>query len=769
MSDDQSPEAEALSLVPEALAPALNDRISQRRRLPEFQESPVPPQVDPPVAESEIQQRMGIFLSQIQQTRRTLEQLRQRLRKFKRRLDPAFLAGAVFGTLVLAFAIVELIVSTKSTAYVGKYYHPLESRGRITAILFIAILVVMASLIAWRYLRRDSQTARQIADVTKNEIALRGELEKRLNFEVDRLLRLDANERGERKGVLVLTPQAPDLVELETAEATNTPDISRLRELVVNASTSAFAIAGTRGIGKTTLIRALTSDRALFNVAAVVPAPVHYDPDALLRRIHSDLAQAILTRYGAEDVLVQLQQSVEQRIRIRRFLIAITAFFAGFFLFALNLLNLPFIHNIGAGGTIGILLIFVAYITIMSLGYGRNSRNNRKSDDVVRNAVEALESLRWSTEATQTAKSSFSAAKIFVGLEDTDSSTRKERDWSRPERIADLVSFLRRHLTLARESTDIRSDVHRIAIAVDELDKISDTDEILNTINSLKDLFRIPDVHFLVSVSSDAMTRFALRGVVSRDAFDSSFDAVIELHRLTAEEAHRILSGRAIGFPRSLSAISHAWSGGLPRDLIRVARRCVELRRNTETTSIDQLAASIIAEDLAQALIALRITDNANDDDHGAVPSKLTPLITDLTRHREALFTTTELGELLRQHANICDHLDQSVHAATTKLLVSGGLTLSFAAGLTRGNNAADERETFALADELAKVNALQSGPLGEALAAAREVLEHMRRIGIPVIVDLSVLMNSNAVSVNRNRNGQGGMISVMRRFIWSE
>jgi hypothetical protein len=215
------------------------------------------------------------------------------------------------------------------------------------------------------------------------------------------------------------------------------------------------------------------------------------------------------------------------------------------------------------------------------------------------------------------------------------------------------------------------------------------------------------------------------------------------LHRLTAEEAHKILSGRAIGFPRSLSAISHAWSGGLPRDLIRVARRCVELRRNTETTSIDRLAASIIAEDIAQAFIALRVTDNANADSRGSAPSRLTPLIADLTRHRAALFTTSELGELLRQHANICEDLDPSIGPAVTKLLVSAALTLSFVAGLAQGDNTADAQETFALADELAKVNALQNEPLGEVLAAAQETLEHMRRARIPVTVDLSLLMNA--------------------------
>ena len=42
-----------------------------------------------------------------------------------------------------------------------------------------------------------------------------------------------------------------------------------------------------------------------------------------------------------------------------------------------------------------------------------------------------------------------------------------------------------------------------------------------------------------------------LRELVSRDAFDSSFDAVIELRRLTCWESHNLLSERAIGWYQS--------------------------------------------------------------------------------------------------------------------------------------------------------------------------------------------------------------------------
>ena len=70
-------------------------------------------------------------------------------------------------------------------------------------------------------------------------------------------------------------------------------------------------------------------------------------------------------------------------------------------------------------------------------------------------------------------------------------------------------------------------------IGIDELDKISDGNKAIELINNLKDLFHVRDTHFIVSVSEDALTSFALRGVPVRDAFDSSFDKILRMKPFT--------------------------------------------------------------------------------------------------------------------------------------------------------------------------------------------------------------------------------------------
>jgi hypothetical protein len=133
-------------------------------------------------------------------------------------------------------------------------------------------------------------------------------------------------------------------------------------------------------------------------------------------------------------------------------------------------------------------------------------------------------------------------------------------------------------------------------IAIDELDKLSEASDLVEVINDMKDLFHIEGVHFLVSVSTDALDNFASRGVPTRDAFDSAFDTIFSMNRMLPEESIRILQARSTGFPVPLALFCHAWVGGLPRDLLRTARSCVETYR---TLGVGERRTDVIAREVA--------------------------------------------------------------------------------------------------------------------------------------------------------------------------
>jgi len=90
-------------------------------------------------------------------------------------------------------------------------------------------------------------------------------------------------------------------------------------------------------------------------------------------------------------------------------------------------------------------------------------------------------------------------------------------------------------------------------------------------------IFSIPHCLYLVSVSDDALAAFEQRAFVARTAFDNAFDEVVQAGYLDFEAASSLLRSRVAGLPRSLIALCHALSGGLPRDLIRATRSLIDL------------------------------------------------------------------------------------------------------------------------------------------------------------------------------------------------
>jgi hypothetical protein len=283
------------SLLPEISASYLTDRINERRQLSEFRECAVRPDLDAEQAEAAIGARRRARLAEIMEMRTVLQQLEWKLRRLRNIVNPLLILAGVVSIALIAYGCIDLS-SPRARSYLDNNAKVLEPRSRALAAVLIGITGIAIALWTWRSLPGDFRTAREIKKTRDNVVADTNELNALLDQEVDRLLRLDANAKGEEQGSLALTPEAPGLVEFESVVPVETPDITRLHDLVFHASTSAFALAGPRGIGKTTLIKALTADQKLFDLASVVPAPVKYDPDALLRRIHADVARASIDK-----------------------------------------------------------------------------------------------------------------------------------------------------------------------------------------------------------------------------------------------------------------------------------------------------------------------------------------------------------------------------------------------------------------------------------------------------------------------------------------
>jgi hypothetical protein len=173
--------------------------------------------------------------------------------------------------------------------------------------------------------------------------------------------------------------------------------------------------------------------------------------------------------------------------------------------------------------------------------------------------------------------------------------TRRQRTY--PQIVDDLRIFLSH-----------ASASGRVFIGIDELDKIESAGTAQVFLNDLKALFGVDRCFFLISVSEDALGGFQRRALGFRNVFDSSFDDILRVPYLTVADSMQLLERRIIGLPSLFSLLCHCLSGGLPRDLIRVARNIVELDTNMLTsTDVSSVCVALVQQELAANAEAVAI------------------------------------------------------------------------------------------------------------------------------------------------------------------
>jgi hypothetical protein len=413
------------------------------------------------------------------------------------------------------------------------------------------------------------------------------------------------NSRLERDGILAMATRAPRLVELDTSEIRPSRPLNYLRSFINDHDSSAIGIAGYRGAGKSTVMRALVADRDLTHHSVYIATPVAYNETDFVRHILLEVAQ----RIANEDVDFWDRRQVDgpRRARLGTFGLVLSvgvALFLADFLPAVSV-------SVTALRVLGIAAIgygtFGLFYSLLVSTRTRRVHRHRFGDRLRGHARQILDDLHWETETSHKTKNILKLA-TFGDLEDEAGVSRRQRTMSRIDYTSQLRMLLRNFSTQGARS--------RFVICIDELDKLPSSELLVSAVNNLKDLFHIQGVHFVVSVSIDALRAFERRGLPHRDAFDSAFDTVIDVDRLTLAESTDIIASRATEFPSELARYCHAWSGGLPRDLLRAARKCIELQRASESSlGVSELVQELVESDLATLFDGL-LESHATQDDH---------------------------------------------------------------------------------------------------------------------------------------------------------
>nr|ADK54849.1 hypothetical protein [uncultured soil bacterium] len=454
--------------------------------------------------------------------------------------------------------------------------------------VFVVLCVVIGRFARWRIIGWRAQSGFMDEAFHAYQAWLASEVRGFVSQAINELL-------GPR-GVVAFPTYAPRLIELDTSTIAPSATVNQVKEFIEGHESSAIGLAGNRGSGKSTVLRALTQAPELSPFVTIVTSPVKYDAGEFLRRLLHAVAGTINLRANADDD--EGDDDVRRHGRRGR-LKAILSGLAGVAGLAIVLIKTlpvqPMLSRIDPVFVLGCALLAAALAGMFGMLAGRMSGSRTTSlPPDVRRARELIHMLQWEVEQGTNLKTTVKVHNVF----DT-SAENTRKDKSRTLSHAELVVALHELLHLFVQHNYPKK---RLVVCIDELDKLDQPEHLVSVVNELKDVFHIRGVHFVVTVSTDALSSFESRGLADRDAFDSAFDTVVSTRWLTVDESINVIGSRAAGFAGEIAKFCHAWSGGLVRDLLRAARKAVELQKAADRAlTVSEIVSGLVLDDLCSA------------------------------------------------------------------------------------------------------------------------------------------------------------------------
>ncbi|MEQ4725836.1 hypothetical protein [Nonomuraea sp. B19D2] len=405
----------------------------------------------------------------------------------------------------------------------------------------------------------------------------------------------------------------------------------------------AIGIAGPRGSGKTTLLEAQRS--GLFLEAGVSPpisimesVPVEYEAREFALHLYGRLCRAVIeyadrkqpARANADSsyllpktfqrlttwspLILGIGFAATWLLQSNSSLLAETAqFFTG-----VRDVVMPFIaaNWLAFAGSCLIAATIVYALRDRHRAQTASLRvNNSRVEDIAslrRFAESKLDEVTFQQKYT----SGWSGKlKLPLGAE---ASRTRSVEWAKqgktyPEILHDFREFVTTALAVLKAVPNLPAT--SIVIVIDELDKIPSIDKAQQFTDEIKGLFvtEAPGCLFLVSVSNEALAAFEQRGLPVRDAFDSAFDAVVRIRYLNLTDTMALLRGRVVGLSDVLLCLCYCMAGGLPRELIRIAREIVDLT-DRGIVQIDEIAKELLTADLSAKISGARSVISRNSE-----------------------------------------------------------------------------------------------------------------------------------------------------------
>ncbi|MGW4756148.1 TIR domain-containing protein [Streptomyces chartreusis] len=420
---------------------------------------------------------------------------------------------------------------------------------------------------------------------------------------------------GLRYDPALLTTQTPDRFRLDTAA------FRRTAARIDTPGGAAIGLAGPRGVGKTTLLAFLAQTRLFHHphssgsqLGVRISAPVHYDPADFTTQLLAAVCREVIRTGGssqrrvAHGYLAAATSGVKRTAAAALLVITLAAIpltagwitVTGRQAILAALVALAFVSAVvavDAGSTVRRMLSRLRYTTAPDGGSVIARSSGQRIRDLNQAAGGILNRLYFREERSLSAGLKLP---VPLGIEANGSGNLlyEGRPWTTSEIVQQFRQFV----------GALNNSGYRVIIAVDELDKVDDDEEVIRLLNDLKTLFGLANCYFLVAVSISAMIRFQQRGLPFQDAFESALDEVIPVEPLTATETVELLQRRLTGIPSPSALLCHAVGAGLPRDVIRALRHLAVAATEGRPSPLLALVTDDLNTRLAAARTRLQLT-----------------------------------------------------------------------------------------------------------------------------------------------------------------
>jgi hypothetical protein len=368
-----------------------------------------------------------------------------------------------------------------------------------------------------------------------------------------------------------------------------------LREKIERMASGCIGVTGLRGVGKSTLIRDFCSHRygtpmwdrecqtKLAGLRIQVQAPCRYGAREFLIHLYTCLCQAVLadvrlnpTSFLHRIVLSLFLPRTVRPVMLLRILAAI-AFFAvaGDLAFRataghwwLPAWTSPGWEWIGVAVALVVALFVAGWRTRQALLEVRGVLT------LATDAQARLEKLHFQRTVTHGYGGTLGGP-MGIAANVSGSHSLTEQMLSMPELVDDYCDFVERVVAALKQVVSTEEGPHvevRLVVGIDELDQIGDVRAADLFLGELQSIVGTSNCVYIISVAPKALIADDELEVPNRNSASAIFDELVWVEPLDLPEARALLNQRTIGLQDGFIELCYVLSGGLPQELLRIAR-----------------------------------------------------------------------------------------------------------------------------------------------------------------------------------------------------